>query len=153
MHRAPAVVQPVLAQFRASAIGNQCCQTVNWTGTGGFTLLNTRASSKTPQSKSKFQCKNCSSPLAGSIYSENEMGWAGQVLQVQRWRPKAGIRTSRGFSGPCTGPGVSPEGRRVSAVLLWGCFCCTSSSCHRSVELVLSHAGMAEPKAAGGGSI
>lgn len=142
--------QPILAQFRASAVRNQCCHTINWAGTGGFTLLNTSARSKTPQSNPKFQCKNRVSPLADSVYSENETGWAGQVLQVQHWHPKAGIQTPRGFSGPCTGPGVSLEGGRVSALPLWGCSCCTSSSCW-STELLLSHVGMAEPGAAGGG--
>lgn len=46
-------------------------------------------------------------------------GWAGQVLQFQHWHPKTGIQTPRGFSDPCTSPGVSLEGRRVLAVV--GC--------------------------------
>lgn len=116
VHHAPAVAQPVPAQFRASAVWNQCCQTINWAGTRDFTLLNTSARSKTPQSNCKSQCKDCGSPLEGSIYSEIEMGWAGQVLQVRHWHPKAEIQTPRGFSGPCIGPGVSLECRRVLAV-------------------------------------
>lgn len=111
------MVQPILAQFKVSAIQDQCCQTINWADTRGFTLLKTSARSKTPQSN---QCKICGSPLAGSIYSENEIGWAGQVLQVLHWHPKAGIQTPGGFSGACTGPGVSLEGRRVLAVCLFG---------------------------------
>lgn len=90
MHRTPNVLQPILAQFRA--IWNQCCQTHNWADTGGFTFLDTSARSKTPQSSCKFQCKDCGSPLAGSIYSENEMGLgragpAGSALASQSWDP------------------------------------------------------------------
>lgn len=48
------MVQPVLAQFRVSVIQNQCCQTINWADTRGFTLLNTSARSKTPQSNHEF---------------------------------------------------------------------------------------------------
>lgn len=83
-------------------------------------------------------------------------GWAGQVLQVQHWHPKTGIQTPRGFSGPCTGPGVSLEGRRVLAVV--GCASLGLFLLHIILvslehELVLNHAGMAEPRAAGGGSV